>query len=149
LIAGETTTTVAPAWSRASILLAAISPPPTTMTRRPASLTNIGKRLMSTLHALRDVCRRQISGDGANKLARQNRANLLVAVPGKEFVEGFFSRTLIVESFEQALNRVRHLRCGAAIANGTSDRGDLANASADAEVVSVDHFPVELGLLAF
>ena len=44
---------------------------------------------------------------------------------------------------------LREPRGGAAIANGARDGSELADASADAEVIGVDHFAVLLDLFAF
>ena len=67
----------------------------------------------------------------------------------QEFLQRLGLMSIGVEVREEAGDGVGDFVGGAAIADWAGDGGELAYASADAEVVGVDHFAVLLDLLAF
>src|SRR5580704_3550527 len=66
----------------------------------------------------------------------------------KELAEIFFRSAIFVELLEETLDRVGDIGGGAAVAYRPGDRGEFAYASADAEIVGIDHFAVELDFFA-
>src|SRR6516164_9281713 len=67
---------------------------------------------------------------------------------GEEALERLAAAPPGMKSREQPRNGLGHFVGRAAKANGTRDRSDLSDTSADAEVVGVDHFSVDFGFLA-
>src|SRR5262249_42126229 len=61
----------------------------------------------------------------------------------------FVALSIVGELIHQALDGIGNVGGGATIANRSRDRGKFANASADAEVIGVDHLAVLLDFLAF
>src|SRR5579872_4806889 len=69
-------------------------------------------------------------------------------MPRKEAAQIFTRLATLVESGKQALDSVRNLGSGAAISNRPSDRGELTDTSANAEVVGVDHAAIHFDFFA-
>src|ERR1700726_3910659 len=100
-------------------------------------------------HAVRHRAQRHIALDGADEGAGQQRAQFVVSMATKKLAQVFVFFALGVEAFEQPFNGVGHGVRRAPVANWTRDGRELAHATADAEVVGVDHFAVLLNFLAF
>jgi hypothetical protein len=79
----------------------------------------------------------------------KNGANVFVGMAGEELTEIFSCVAIFIELTEQPLNRIRHAGGGAAIADGARDGGEFSDASADAEIVGVNHFAIDFDFLAF
>src|SRR5271170_8221527 len=70
-------------------------------------------------------------------------------MPRKKLAKVFVLRTFALIRREQALDGVRNVGCGAAVANGSRNGGELPEAAAYAEVVGIDHLAVDSDFLAF
>src|SRR6266478_8119010 len=70
-------------------------------------------------------------------------------MPREKATQIFAGRALFVEFAQQALDGVRHIRSCATISNRPRNGRELTNASANAEVVGIDHASILLDLLAF
>jgi hypothetical protein len=67
----------------------------------------------------------------------------------QEVLERFSGVAILVEMLEETSDGVGDLGGNAAITDGARDGSDLANAAANAEVVSVNHLAIELDFFAF
>src|SRR5712672_1979416 len=67
----------------------------------------------------------------------------------EKLAEIFARCAVFIELKKKALDRAGHIRGGATVAYRTSDGGKLPHASADAKVIGVNHFAVNLDFFAF
>ena len=89
-----------------------------------------------------------VAFDGWRVAAGENRTEVFVGMARKELAEIFFRSAIFVELLEKTLDRVGHIGGGAAVAYRPGDSSKFAYASADAEIVGVDHFAVDLDFFA-
>src|SRR5690242_7265686 len=104
---------------------------------------------MSALHPAGNSPYGEVAFDGRDNFTRKHSANFFVAVPRQELAKAFLRVSVGLVVHNQPLDRVRHFRSGAAIADGSRNRSNFAQAAADAKVIRVHHFSFGLDLLAF
>src|SRR5208282_5695082 len=67
----------------------------------------------------------------------------------EESPQTFAVLTALVETLEETLDGIGNIRGGATITDRPRDRGELADASPNAEVICVDHPAIHFDFLAF
>src|SRR5580704_7413064 len=146
---GATKRIRAPAAKTPGIFPSAMAPPPITTIRRPSNFTKMGKRLMSAFHSLWDRPQREIAVDRSDETPRKNRADIFVRMTCEKALQILSGLAALVKFRQQTFDRIGNIRRRAAISDRMRDRGKLANASANAEVIRVHHAAIHLDLLAF
>src|ERR1700680_121794 len=142
-LASRATTRIrAPVSSRPPIFGSPTFPAPTTKHCLPSNFKNIGNKLVTeTSSRLHQPASRigQIAGDRRHDFSRQKLAQLRVAVPNKEPAQVFARFALCQVLSQQALERIRNFRRGAAISDWPRRGLMETERSTHAEVVGVHH----------
>ena len=81
--------------------------------------------------------------------AGEDGAEKIGGMAGEEVLERLGGFALSMEEIEEARDGVGDFISGATIADGTGDRGELADASADAEIIGIDHLAARFDFFAF
>jgi hypothetical protein len=79
----------------------------------------------------------------------KDRSKSVVGVTNEEMLERFAAMAITVEGVEKTRDGFGNFLSAATVAYGTRDGSNVANAAADAEVVSVDKFAFDFDFLAF
>src|ERR1700686_2727868 len=115
----------------------------------PATSQKLAANSYLSFDSHRHWANRGIALPGSDEFSRKPSANLVIRVPRKKEAQVFAGIPPLIELTQKTFNRIRHIGRRAAIPDRPRNRGKLANASADAEVVGIYHAPILLDLLTF
>jgi hypothetical protein len=106
------------------------------------------KRWSSVLHRVRDLRFGEVADSDEGRAARQDGAENIVGVAGEEMLKRFTMAAIGLKCVKKARDGIGNFIGAAPEANGTRDGSDVANTAANAEIVGVDQFAIDLDFLA-
>ena len=110
--------------------------------------TSRANGVSSVLHGVGNCVGGEVTGGDQGRASSQDGAQGVVGVASKKMLQSFAAATIGLEGVEEARNGVRNFVGAAAVADGARDRRDVADSAADAEIVGVDEFAIDLDFLA-
>src|SRR6516165_6507210 len=103
----------------------------------------------AVLDGMRHALSGQVSESEFGTAAGEDVAKVLDRVSREKVLQSLLRMTLILENMEKALDSVRDFVSAAAVTDRPGNGSGLPDAAANAEVVGIHHFAVDLDFLAF